>query len=310
MARRSYTILVLSDVTFRARRFHLTQKWLRAALLSGTLALLTLSYFAYRYVSFHLDYRELELLRQAVQAQEVLVGKMKALEREVGRLRELDTQIRVLAGMEKGKGEETAVAVGGGALELQKALKEGLSAEKERLLERMYQDLRRLEREVALREQSFKALTDYLKRQKDRLAATPSIWPTRGFVTSKYGRRKSPFTGRRQFHAGIDIAAPPGTSIVAPADGVVSYAGKLAGYGRAIVIDHGFGLKTFYGHNRRNKVKRGQRVKRGQVIGYVGSSGYSTGSHLHYEVLVKGAPVDPLKYILDEERRAEIIRRK
>ena len=84
----------------------------------------------------------------------------------------------------------------------------------------------------------------------------------------------------------------------------------MAGYGRVIVINHGFGLKTFYGHNQRNKVKKGQRVKRGQEIGTVGSSGYSTGSHLHYEVLVKNTPRSPLKYILDEDRRVQVIRGK
>ncbi|MFQ5532877.1 MAG: M23 family metallopeptidase, partial [Candidatus Methylomirabilales bacterium] len=86
--------------------------------------------------------------------------------------------------------------------------------------------------------------------------------------------------------------------------------GRLAGYGRAMVLNHGFGLKTFYGHNKKNAVKKGVRVKRGQVIGYVGNSGYSTGSHLHYEVLVNETPRDPLKYILDEEQRAKIIRGK
>ncbi len=140
------------------------------------------------------------------------------------------------------------------------------------------------------------------------MAATPSIWPTKGYVSSKFGPRVSPFTGRQQQHTGIDVAAARGTPILAPADGVVTYSGRLPGYGHAIVITHGFGFKTFYGHNHENKVRKGQRVKRGQVIGTVGSSGYSTGSHLHYEVLVNNSPVNPLKHILDDGRRAHVLR--
>jgi len=129
-------------------------------------------------------------------------------------------------------------------------------------------------------------------------------------VSSSYGHRASPFTGRRQMHTGIDIAAPRGTSILAAADGVVTFSGRMAGYGRVIVVTHGFGFKTFYGHNQKNKVRKGERVKRGQVIGTVGNSGYSTGSHLHYEVLVKDRTINPLKYIVDEGRQARARQKK
>lgn len=308
MAQKFYTILVLPDATSRARRFHLTESRLRIGFIALLLTIFGVSYLLYHYLSFQMDYLELQHLRAAQQEKEVLAEKMQGLQKEMDRLREFDKRIRLLAGLDKGKGEESTVAVGGGVLVPEEALKEGMSVQRERLLERMHEDLQRLEREIAFREQSFKTLTDYLKRQKDKLAATPSIWPSQGFVSSEYGPRQSPFTGRRQHHTGIDIAAPLGTPIAAPADGVVTYSGKLGGYGYAIVINHGFGHKTFYGHNQKNIVKEGDRVKRGQVIGYVGNSGYSTGSHVHYEVLVNDTPVDPMKYILDEEKRADIIR--
>ncbi|MFQ5532485.1 MAG: M23 family metallopeptidase [Candidatus Methylomirabilales bacterium] len=294
-----HTVLLLSDTTPRVRQFHLTPPWLRGALIAAALGLLALTYLLYQNTTLRVDYDELHNLRQAVQTQGALEGKLQVLEQEMYRLRSFDHRVRALAGMEKGTEPETAVAIGGGTRELLKVSNEGGLGETGPLLERMYQDLQRLEREVALREESLQALTDYLTGQEDRLAATPSIWPARGYVSSKFGPRKSPFTGRQQQHRGIDIAAAPGTPIMAPADGVVTFAGRLAGHGRAIVLNHGFGFKTFYGHNKKNVVKKGARVKRGQVIGHVGNSGYSTGSHLHYEVLVEGTPQDPLKYMLD-----------
>jgi murein DD-endopeptidase MepM/ murein hydrolase activator NlpD len=198
--------------------------------------------------------------------------------------------------------------VGGGTLELAKALKEGEQASQAQLLGRLYQDLEQLEREIALRAESLQAVTEYLSRQKDRLVATPALWPTEGYVSSRFGPRTSPFTGQPQHHTGIDIAAPPGTPIRAPADGVVTFAGTLPGYGHALVLTHGYGFKTFYGHNQRNQVSKGQTVKRGQVIAFVGNTGYSTGAHLHYEVLLNDQPHDPLKYVVDEGQRAQALR--
>ena len=132
---------------------------------------------------------------------------------------------------------------------------------------------------------------------RDRLDHTPRGMPTRGRVTSRYGSRRHPVTGRTQIHEGIDLAAPTGTPIVATADGVVLFGGSRAGYGRTVIINHGYGFQTLYGHASKIAVRVGQRVKRGQVIAYVGSSGVSTGSHLHYEVRVSGKPVNPWPYM-------------
>lgn len=308
MAETGYTILILTDLTAAARQLRLSQRAL-GGLLGGLAALLLLgAYLGYHYIAYQVDRAELHRLRTSVEAQQGMATRLETLAQELNHLRTVDHHIRRLAGMEVTPAAESTVAVGGGTAELQQALAEGERAAKVDLLARLYTDLERLEREVALREESLQALTAYLTEQKDRLAATPSIWPTQGYVSSKFGPRTSPFTGQRQQHSGIDIATPAGTPIRAPADGVVTFAGTLAGYGRAIVLTHGFGFKTFYGHNSQNLVTKGQRVHRGDVIGHVGNSGYSTGSHLHYEVLVKDAPVNPLKYILDEERRANVIR--
>ena len=310
MGHKGYTILILTDLTSRARQLRLSRRTLGGALLAATLALLMIFYLGYQYLSFRESRGELERLRQTVEAQRGLAARLESLTQEVTQLRTFDHQIRRLAGMEAGPEGESTMAVGGGRLELQKALTAWEQAAQQQLIERLSEDLQHLEREVALREESLGALTTYLTRQKDRLVATPTLWPTQGYMSSKFGPRTSPFTGRRQRHTGIDIAALRGTPIVAPADGVVTYTGKLPGYGRVIVLTHGFGFKTFYGHNQRNKVRKGKRVKRGQVIGTVGNTGHSTGSHLHYEVLVNETPVNPLKYIIDEGRRARVLRAK
>ncbi len=146
---------------------------------------------------------------------------------------------------------------------------------------------------------SLSRLLDQLEDKQDKLASSPSIWPSKGWLTSRFGARVSPFTGRRQMHAGLDIAAASGTPIVAPARGRAIFAGNKGPLGRALVIDHGFGVKTTYGHTSAIFVKAGQTVERGQKIAAIGNSGRSTGPHLHYVVEVNGTPRNPLDYIFD-----------
>ncbi len=309
MAPRFLTILFLTDATTSPRQVRLSQRALGGVLVGGVLTLLVLGYFGIHFLTVEVDYLELIRLRHAVQAQQEMAQQLDTLSHEMTRLRTFDTQIRRLAGMQAGPAAGApTLAVGGGTLELAKALKDGEQAEQVLLLARLYQDLERLEREIALRAESLQVVTEYLTKQKDRLIATPAVWPTEGHVTSPFGPRTSPFTGQPQHHTGVDIAAPPGTPIRAPADGIVTFAGTLPGYGHALVLTHGFGFKTFYGHNQRNQVSKGQTVKRGQVIALVGNTGYSTGAHLHYEVLLSDQPQNPLKYIVDEGRRADVIR--
>ena len=125
----------------------------------------------------------------------------------------------------------------------------------------------------------------------------PSIWPVRGQVTGGFGERLDPLSGEGAFHSGIDISAPYGTPMEAAADGIVLHAGPDSGYGNAVLIDHGFGITTKYGHLSRVNVVVGQEVRRGQVIGAVGTTGRTTGPHLHYEVHVNDTPVNPAKYL-------------
>ncbi len=130
-----------------------------------------------------------------------------------------------------------------------------------------------------------------------RLAAAPTLWPVMGRVTSSFGERNDPFNGEGAFHRGVDISSDIGTRIIAPADGIVRFADFMNGYGRTVLIDHGNGVSTLYGHMSGFAVTPGQFVRRGDAVGYVGQSGRSTGPHLHYEVRIFNTPVNPSKYL-------------
>jgi murein DD-endopeptidase MepM/ murein hydrolase activator NlpD len=151
-----------------------------------------------------------------------------------------------------------------------------------------------------LREQSVLDLWESLSERQSLLNSTPNIKPAKGWFTSKFGYRLSPFTGKTAFHNGLDIAAAPGSPVYAPADGIVTYAGYDQGYGKLVSIDHGYGVMTRFGHNSQLYVQVGQKVSRWDVIAAVGNTGRSTGAHLHYEVRVNGIARDPAIYILDE----------
>ncbi len=130
-----------------------------------------------------------------------------------------------------------------------------------------------------------------------RANSAPNLWPVEGQITASFGERIDPFNGEGAFHSGVDISAVVGSPVIAPADGSVTFADFLGGYGRAIMVDHGHGITTRYGHLSSFAVTAGQFIHRGDTIGYVGSSGRSTGPHLHYEVRINDAPVNPYKYL-------------
>lgn len=160
-------------------------------------------------------------------------------------------------------------------------------------------DLSTLIRRANLLAWSFREAAESLSSHADRLAATPSIMPTQGWLSSAFSSmRTHPVLHLARPHEGIDVTAPAGTPIEAPAAGKVVEARWEAGYGNTVVIDHGYGIVTRYAHASRLAVRRGQRVRRGQVIGFVGRTGLAVGPHLHYEVHVNGRPVNPLRYIL------------
>ena len=148
-------------------------------------------------------------------------------------------------------------------------------------------------------------LDEQIKERKHFLANCPSIWPVEGWITCGYRWRTDPFTKKLTFHPAVDISARRGTPIEAPGDGEVIFVGWNAGYGKTIEIDHGYGLKTRYGHLHDYCVAEGQQVKRGDVIGKVGSTGRSTGPHLHYEIRHHGEAINPMPFLESDEGSTE-----
>lgn len=152
---------------------------------------------------------------------------------------------------------------------------------------------------VASVEMRLQEVYDFRQGKLAYWASIPSVWPVRGWVTSGFGVRRRPHGVGSRVHEGIDIAASSGTTVYAPGDGTVTFSGMKKGLGRTVIIDHGFGVFTVYGHASKLYVKEGERVKRGSTIAAVGRSGRATGPHLHYEVVIDGVPVDPMRYIIE-----------
>ena len=160
-------------------------------------------------------------------------------------------------------------------------------------------ELNRLAEGIAEETQTLKARASLMARAGKMLAGLPSRWPVRGAVNSEYGTRLSPWTKDPEFHAGMDIRAERGTPVQAPATGTVAHAGPHAEYGLAVILDHGNDLRSVYGHLSKVGVQPGQRVERGAELGLTGNTGRSSGPHLHYEIVVKGKPVNPRAYLWD-----------
>jgi len=299
MAKRFYTVLILPDATSPARKFHLNKTIITVVSSVAAVSVLAFVFFLYQYVNLNVRMLELKQLRQEVSDRNFLAAKVGQLEGELTRLRDLDRKLRVVAGLDAGDDQGARTAQGGSETLSQAALLDAARKGTGRLADWVGRDLEALGNEITSRERSFRELKDLLEAKRSVLASTPTIWPVRGLITAGYGYRVSPFTGQREMHEGLDIAAPFGTSIAATADGVVSFVGPLAAFGNVVFINHGHGFTTFYAHISSTRVKEGQPVKRGQVIAAVGTSGRTTGPHVHYEVQVSGATVNPLKYIVD-----------
>ena len=162
-------------------------------------------------------------------------------------------------------------------------------------------DLETLKLEIKKTIDTVGEIKDYLHEQRDIHLSTPQGRPAAGHVSSFFGLRQKPGGCYREFHSGMDWAASPGTPVTATADGIVSFSGRSGANGNLVVLEHGRGYSTFFAHNRANLVKVGQKVKRGDTIGYVGSTGNSTGPHVHYEIWQNGHPINPSTYIKDED---------
>ena len=238
-----------------------------------------------------------EIGQQRLQIQ-TFAHEINALKDHLVKLDQFEEKIRVIANLEAGKGDSNLFGVGGAAPDdLNPQL--ALSQRHEGLMRAMHRQVDDLDAASQRKESSFGNLLHRLEGQRNLLASTPAIRPTKGWITSGFGNRTSPFTGRKEFHKGIDIAHRHGTAILSTADGVVSFVGKKGAMGTVLVIDHGHGMVTRYAHLNKALKERGETVKRGDIVAQMGSSGRSTGPHLHYEVHLNGIPVNPTQYILN-----------
>lgn len=216
--------------------------------------------------------------------------RVKSLEVEIESLAENDEHIRLMVDLPL-INQETRLAGIGGALPAE-GIDPGLD---------LHTFLDQLERQIEIQKKSYPEIVRKFEENIDLVAHTPAICPLNNpRITSRFGYRKDPFTGRIKPHKGLDFGARRGTSVTATADGVVVDAKRIPNFGKTIVIDHGFGYETVYGHLQTFKVRPGSKVKRGQIIGTVGNTGRSTAPHLHYEVRVNKEQVDPLDYMFEE----------
>ncbi len=257
-------------------------------------------YLWQHYQKYNTVSQQLHRSQDKVQSQKIqlttLFHKIHDLEKSLDRVQEFDDKLRVMLNLEPPR-EINPNPIGGTS---EKASPVSFPFYRQEVLTRqMHSFLDQLSTEARLEEIKQQEILQALHQQKDLLSSTPSIWPAQGWVSSDFGYRSSPFTGQREFHKGIDISAPEGTPVYAPASGEVTFTGRDGGYGLTMIIDHGRGITTRYAHLQRYVSEEKTEVARGELIGYVGTTGRSTGPHLHYEVRVNNMPVDPRRYILN-----------
>ncbi|HEX8999927.1 MAG TPA: peptidoglycan DD-metalloendopeptidase family protein [Blastocatellia bacterium] len=280
--KRFYTFVFAPTAKSQLRKINIPHNVLYAILGFAVVGLLTVGYGAYRLAEHAVVVAKLNLMQQKVrdlQAENQEVKSQKSM--VVSRLAALDTTQRKLAetsGINR-QNDISKELIGQGGPDGNASMTD-------------------IERMTAALESELRQIKDVFDKNQVQLSSTPSGWPVRGYITDGFGYRNNPFGGGgTENHAGLDIATNHGTAIQSTADGIVIYAGVYGGYGNVVVIDHGYGITTRYGHMSRIDVQVGQQVTRGKQIGAVGSTGRSTAPHCHYEVRLHDRPVNPLNYL-------------
>jgi len=311
------SFVVLTNSGSPAKQFCTARSTLRGAAVAAALILCLGSYVAYDYVQ--LKRRSLQLQQRESELAELATGQRSEIDRqrqqigdfarEVNDLKEkllglnqFEKKIRIMADLEKRQDTANLFGVGG---PIPRAMdpKTALGDQRNSLMREMRSQIGQLNLAAVNQENGFKSLVGHLEKQQNLLASTPTIRPidpdAEHFVSSRFENRISPFTGMREFHRAIDISAREGTPILATAAGVVTFAGSKGLLGKTVIIDHGHGLTTTYGHCSKLLKLQGERVSRWETVALVGNTGSSTGPHVHYEVAIHGVPVNPEKYFLN-----------
>ncbi|MDA1000520.1 MAG: M23 family metallopeptidase [bacterium] len=302
MTKRDYTILMIPSDKSGTRRFTLSRRFL---VISSVVLMALMGLSGILIMDrIHLESKVSRLipLEERAAAQSELLdrfrNRLRQVDQQLGRLRSFESQLRVMASLQPNK-RNNDLGVGGVSKGDIIGRVGKLGPGERRLAFRLDRQFKDIESRAEMQKDGFGDLLRAFREKRVSLAHTPSILPVKGWLTSGFGRRKSAFTGRQEFHSGIDIVARRGTPITAPADGIVIKARREVGYGKTVEIRHMQGIITRFAHNHKLFVQVGQRVQRGDVIAAVGSTGRSTGPHLHYEVRLNGIAVNPLLYIVD-----------
>ena len=295
-----YTFLIIPKKKGSAKKITISSKLLKGIVYCIIIISLSFRYTYYDYIKIKRDKSELDRFKRLTKEQnlqiEGLVEKVNNFAIKMEELNQLDKNVRVMAHLEDNRYKGQMLGIGGSISE-ETRIKSSVDTDQKMVIAKIQQNIDQMTKDATEQKNSFHELLKFLKEQKSIIAATPSIWPVQGWVTSEFGYRASPLGGAKEFHKGIDIAARVGLQIVAPADGMVTEIAYDRDVGHMIIIDHGHGVTTWYGHLLRSAIRQGSMVKRGELIGYVGNTGRSTGSHLHYTVLLNGVPVNPRKYL-------------
>lgn len=318
MGRKQFTVLIFSQEASKVKKFIFSPLSLKIAAAFFIGLVFVFAFFFHDYLKYKKKIKNIQEVRTKArfQQEEILsfVEKLDILEAQLAKLREMEKQVekelKDVQELKKRKkvkklsfplpSTQTHNALHGAVLSPVFRKEEVFISEKERprIASRLYQDMLELHRESMERIEDFQELAKYLQAQESFLHAIPSLWPVQGRITSRFGdTRINPASGGARPHMGLDIASPKGTPIVAPAAGVVIAAGREPQYGMMIAINHGHGYTTVYGHLQKILVKVGQKVEERQQIGLVGSTGSSTGPHLHYEVRLNGRYMNPARYL-------------
>lgn len=318
MSNRFYTVLIIPEKTSQVRRFILPSWLLRSGALIVAFVILlgSIMLFDYWYVMSQIgENRQLKLenrkLRQQVQ---IFQNKMTTVESTLERVKTFATRLKVIMHVEdqapilQGKLPDANSNIPGASTNPPPTTENESNLDPEKIeLRKEYSLLE--DKIAALNQEAFRTeelLQDeyeVLYDKKAFLAALPTRQPASGYFTSGFGVRTSPYGDRIKMHEGLDIANRVGTVIRAPADGEVTFTDSKAGYGLTMILNHGYGIETWYGHLKGFLATRGDKIKRGTKIALLGNSGRSTGPHVHYEVRVHGYPVDPLSYIFEDPSR-------
>lgn len=306
---RHYTVLFIDDKGNPVRETLVSKRTLQLFLAILLVVAGVIGTGSYHYTRLHqavADKQELvlSLARQKAEIEgqrtqiQSFANEINELKKSLLTLNEFEQKIRIMANLEH-KADQASLFSVGGSMPEDLDPKMPLNQDHDRFIRNMHSNIDQVQQASTMQVDSFSNLLESLKDKRNLLAATPSLRPTNGWISSGFGYRISPFTGHKEFHQGLDIATKEGSPIIAPADGVVIKSGPKWLMGNMIAIDHGFGMVTEYGHCKELLKKKGDKVKRGDVIGVVGNTGRSTGPHVHYMVRLNGVPVNPEKYILD-----------